>query len=474
MQLIAALLLLHAGCFVGLFANGVPIQDDAVSAGELNHTSAEDALFLTPLIEAGSLSEAKALSKVGALPADVQITSYAGYITVNKDFNSNLFFWFVPSLKDPANAPVILWLQGGPGTTSLLGFFAEHGPYSVSRNRRRAQFRQLTWAKRYSMLYVDQPVGTGFSFTESESGFARNMTDVGRDMVEFLQQFFTLFGELAHNEFYMAGESYAGKYVPAIGAMLHANADTMPVKINFQGIAYGNGFTDPVNMIQLGEFPYTIGIVDRLTADYMAQVSGEAIERIRAGSTSLAFEIINSLMLGMTTNETFFKSATGMEYYYNFLYDKEPEGIRDYKYFVPSTEVRHALHVGQRYFATTRDVIINHFKHDFMRSAVPQLTVLLENGYKVLVYSGPLDISIPTTNTENFLSQIAWSRAARWAHARQQPWWSPDGQRLLGYKKSVDNLSFVVVRNSGHMVPYDQPHAAFQLLKAFIENTAPF
>ncbi|KAH9368037.1 hypothetical protein HPB48_019866 [Haemaphysalis longicornis] len=115
--------------------------------------------------------------------------------------------------SNPEKAPVVLWLQGGPGTTSLLGFFSEHGPYRVSKDGTRAEFRQLTWAQRYSMLYVDQPVGAGYSFTDSDAGYARNMTDVGRDMLEFLQQFFTLFGELAENEFYLSGESYAGMLV---------------------------------------------------------------------------------------------------------------------------------------------------------------------------------------------------------------------------------------------------------------------
>ncbi|KAL3211783.1 hypothetical protein MRX96_036260 [Rhipicephalus microplus] len=163
---------------------------------DLDNTPTEgERLFLTPLINAGNLEEAKSYSR----------------------YNSNLFFWFVPSLRDPENDPVILWMQGGPGTSSLLGFFNEHGPYYLSDDGNEAAFRDLTWAKRYSMLYVDQPVGTGYSYTENDAGYARNQTEVGRDMFEFLQQFFTMFGELAQNDFYIAGESYAGKYVPTVG-----------------------------------------------------------------------------------------------------------------------------------------------------------------------------------------------------------------------------------------------------------------
>lgn len=106
---------------------------------------------------------------------------------------------------------MVLWLQGGPGGSSLFGLFSEHGPYRVAEGGV-PQLRPITWANKFSMLYVDNPVGTGFSFTKKDEGYARNQTDVGRDLLEALQQFFTLFYELAHNDFYASGESYAGAY----------------------------------------------------------------------------------------------------------------------------------------------------------------------------------------------------------------------------------------------------------------------
>ncbi|XP_077563809.1 venom serine carboxypeptidase-like [Haemaphysalis longicornis] len=449
-----------------------------VNAKECRHwdgRNQDEALFLTPLILSGQLEEAKALSEVCALPADVEVPSYSGFITVNAEFNSNLFFWFVPSLTDPKNAPVLLWLQGGPGTSSLLGFFVEHGPYSVSSDFTEATFRHMTWTNRYSVLYVDQPVGTGFSFTDDEAGYARNLTDVARDILEFLQQFFTLFDDLAQNEFYITGESYGGKYVPAVGAALHKNAPSMRLKINFRGIAYGNGVTDPVNMLEVGEFAYATGLIDRSAADYMKKVAEESREHIHAGRTELAFHNMNHLLIGYTkTRDSFFKNITGFEYLYNYLQNKVPKDFRTYNHFVTMPAVRRAIHVGQRIFSTTLYAVLSHFFEDFMRSAVPELTIVLDNGYRVLVYSGPLDIAVPTTNTVNFLSKMSWSGAGRWARAPQNQWHSADGQTLYGYKKSVDNLHFVVVRNSGHLVPYDTPQAAFSLITAFVDASKPF
>ncbi|CAN8013300.1 unnamed protein product, partial [Ixodes persulcatus] len=165
-----------------------------------------DRLYLTPLIESGDLQAAKLSSRVGYLGPVNDVPSYSGFITVDEYSGSNLFFWFFPAMENPETAPVMLWLQGGPGASSLFGLFVEHGPYLVSR-RGRPERRRVTWARRFSMLYVDSPVGTGFSFSERDQGYARSQEDVARDLFEALQQFFSLFVEYAANDFYVAGES---------------------------------------------------------------------------------------------------------------------------------------------------------------------------------------------------------------------------------------------------------------------------
>lgn len=71
------------------------------------------------------------------------------------------------------------------------------------------------WTKDFNMIYIDNPVGVGFSFTESDSGFVTNEDDVARDLVSFLEQFFTIFPQYKSRPFWLAGESYGGKYVPS-------------------------------------------------------------------------------------------------------------------------------------------------------------------------------------------------------------------------------------------------------------------
>ena len=108
------------------------------------------------------------------------------------------------------NAPLILWLQGGPGGSSLFGLFIEHGPFYVT-DQLELKPRTTAWSLPYNVLYIDQPVGTGFSFTKNDAGYATNQEMVADDLYEAMKQFYTLFPDLLQSDLYITGESYAGK-----------------------------------------------------------------------------------------------------------------------------------------------------------------------------------------------------------------------------------------------------------------------
>ena len=164
-------------------------------------------LFLTPLIEQGKIAEALSAAEVH-FNGFHGVKSYSGYLTVDKRYNSNLFFWFFPSSSNYADDPVLLWLQGGPGATSLIGLFAENGPFKP-KSKSGVTVRKYSWTAVASVLYIDNPVGTGYSFTSG--GYSQNETSVGENIYTALLQFFQLFPELQKNDFFVTGESYGGK-----------------------------------------------------------------------------------------------------------------------------------------------------------------------------------------------------------------------------------------------------------------------
>ncbi|KAL3244646.1 hypothetical protein MRX96_018629 [Rhipicephalus microplus] len=171
---------------------------------------------------------------------------------------------------------------------------------------------------------------------------------------------------------------------------------------------------------------------------------------------------------------TFYKNVTGMHNNYNLLQDSPPKDNSAYMTFVQRPELWRALHVGNQTFHMSRTAVASHFYEDLLNSAKPQFTVVVEGGYKVLVYSGNLYMAMSTTQTENFLSQVDWSHVGRWYREPRTIWRSSDGRHLYGYKKTVENLNFVVVRNGGHLLAFDRPKVAYELITAFIENKRPF
>lgn len=221
----------------------------------------DEGLLLSPLIRAGRINEARSACNVTPMKGNIE--SYSGYLTVDEAHGSNMFFWFFPAVSGKADAPVLLWLQGGPGASSLLGVFNLNGPFSVCKYcEDELKLRDHAWTTTYSMLYVDNPVGTGFSYTGEDSGYSTDQTDVARNMYTTLVQFFELFPEYQHNDFYVTGESFAGHYVPAVSYAIYQNNPGAKVKINLKGLAIGNGLVDPINQLFYSEFLYQHGFID--------------------------------------------------------------------------------------------------------------------------------------------------------------------------------------------------------------------
>jgi vitellogenic carboxypeptidase-like protein len=170
-----------------------------------------------------------------------------------------MFFWFFPAQNGNTSAPVLLWLQGGPGATSLFGLFNENGPIQVNDDGSLSE-RPITWNSLYSLLYIDNPVGTGYSFTSNDAGYTRTQNDVARDLYSALAQFFQIYTDYASSPFYVTGESYAGKYVPSIGYKIHVENQNpqVKVKINLAGLSMGNGWTDPYRQYTYGPLLYQV------------------------------------------------------------------------------------------------------------------------------------------------------------------------------------------------------------------------
>ena len=175
----------------------------------------------------------------------------------------------------------------------MMALFTENGPFIVDQKMRLVR-NQYSWTQNFSMIFIDNPVGTGFSYTKDTNGFVRNQVDVSQHLYEGLQQFFTIFSEYRKNDFYVTGESYAGKYVPAIGYKLHQMSKES--NITFRGIAIGNGYIDPLNMLDIGSFLLSIGLIDEEEAIYFYDIQNRTAEAIKNRDFKQAFRLQDQLI----------------------------------------------------------------------------------------------------------------------------------------------------------------------------------
>jgi vitellogenic carboxypeptidase-like protein len=442
-----------------LFPSHIPANKNVKNAG--------DPLFLTPYIESGKIDEARKLSQVMQLPNAPNITSFSGLLTVNKKYDSNMFFWFFPALNNDKSAPVLLWLQGGPGGSSLFGLFVEHGPLVLQKDLK-AMLREYTWAQEFSLLYIDNPVGTGFSFTQSDEGYAKDENDVARDLYEALQQFFTIFNDYRGNDFYVTGESYAGKYVPAIAYKIHSEGAKS--NLNLKGIAIGDGLCDPQTMFGYGDYLFQIGLIDENQKKFFNSEEQKAVKLIENGKYFEAFKIFDFLLNGdLIKTTSYFTNITGLTFYYNFLYTTAPDDFSYYSSYLGMDDTRRAIHVGNLTYNEGNNVEM-HIINDIMQSVKPWVATLMDN-YKVLMYSGQLDIIVAAPLTENFLQSVDWSKADQYKKADRFIWKvSEQDSDIAGYVRQVDQFYQVVVRNGGHILPYDQPRASLDMITRFIKN----
>lgn len=194
-------------------------------------------LFLTPYLDTPErTAQGKQLASVE--PFAGSLKSYSGFFTVNEKYKSNLFFWFFPSEGNPSKDPLILWLHGGPGQSSMRALFYENGPYVVTKEK--VVLRNDTrWSLNVSMLYIDNPVGAGYSFTENSDGYSRSVQDAAENLYEALRQFFVMFSEFRSNKLVLAGQSYGGKYIPVLAKLIHEKNQKGNVSMNLAGMFIG-------------------------------------------------------------------------------------------------------------------------------------------------------------------------------------------------------------------------------------------
>lgn len=172
---------------------------------------------------------------------------WSGYLTLQDYVNATIksHYLFITSTNDPQSDDVVLWLNGGPGCSSLLGMAQELGPCLLAQgsNKFQSTFNPYAWNKKANLLFLESPPGVGFSVNH-DAEYIYNETRTADDNVLALQKWFEKFPEYANRNFWIAGESYNGMYIPYFAsALIDANQNNrlVPGNIKFKGVLIGNG-----------------------------------------------------------------------------------------------------------------------------------------------------------------------------------------------------------------------------------------
>ena len=253
---------------------------------------------VTPLLphDPGKAREATKVE----LPGYNATELHSGFFEIDGPTNSHTYFMLSSPLSGRKDAPVLLWLNGGPGASSLLGFYDELGPFGINEDLE-IEPRAVSWTLDAYVLALDNPLGVGYSHTSSKARMATNQTTVGEDLYEALRQFFLMFPELRTNPFYATGESYAGKYVPACAYTIHIKNQALPVeqRINLRGIAVGDGaFDPPTQFTGFGPLLFNLGLADTRAAKVYDSYDKRLTAALAAGDDMGAFRSFDEMLNG--------------------------------------------------------------------------------------------------------------------------------------------------------------------------------
>jgi len=309
----------------------------------------------------------------------------------------------------------------------------------------------------------------GFSYTETVDGFVTNESDVGLALFLFLEQFFTIFDDIAANPLIIAGESYGGKYAPSAACYLHNQIVSGRSSIKLSGVSIGDGAINPaIQFTRYADLLFYLSMADRTEQNIIKGYERNITAAINAGDWRTAFTVFDALLNGdFFPFPTYFRNITGLTDYFNFLSPQYPPN--PYQQYLSSAAVQDMLHVGAgRVFWDYNATVERYLIDDWMKPVTSCLSVLLEN-YPVLVYNGQNDIILGPALTVDALEQLRWSGQKGWNAAKKAIWTDPaDKTDVRGYVKAFGNLTHVIVRDAGHMVPSDQPQRAFDMITRFV------
>lgn len=437
----------------------------------------------------------------------VTFRQFSGYLNVSA--TKNMHYWFVESIKDPKNDPLLLWTNGGPGCSGLVGFFWELGPFKPNEDLS-LSFNKYSWNLVANILFIEAPCGVGFSYSTAEYAFNTDYRigddQTAKDNYILLQEFYKRFPQYVSNSLYLTSESYGGHYIPTLAKVIsNENKISTNTKLNLKGLAIGNPFTtlysgsqsmyetfwahqliskplwDAYNQKCLpnfysrdclrvqNEMDAEVGERNYYGLDYpictkKSSVSGNNKEQ---GLWLLHYQRQNQeLKLEREKpndgdiSSTFVTPSRSMRY--------DPCVDDHTRKYLNQPAVKRAIHVHADISWDKCSDMINYKYEDMDTSMVPLYNELISDNpaLKILIYSGDDDSVCSTLGTQSWIWDLGYTAI--------RPTWQtyyfngqPSGS-ITNWKNT--KLVFMTVHGAGHEVPLFKPDVALQMITDFLSG----
>uniref|UniRef100_A0A0D6QRX7 Carboxypeptidase n=1 Tax=Araucaria cunninghamii TaxID=56994 RepID=A0A0D6QRX7_ARACU len=397
---------------------------------------------------------------------------HAGYFRLEHTHAAKMFYFFFESRGSKENDPVVLWMTGGPGCSSELAVFYENGPFKITDNLTLV-WNEYGWDKVSNLIFVDQPTGTGFSYSTDVRDIRHDESGVSNDMYDFLQAFMKAHPQYAKNDFFITGESYAGHYIPAVTSRVHqGNKASEGLPINLKGFAIGNGLTDPLFQYKAyTDYALDMGLITQDDYNRINKIYPACELSIKLCGTKGTVTCFASYLVCNSIFNSIMSIAGNINYY---DVRKQCKGGLCYDFsnmenYLNKRSVRDALGVGDRKFVSCSPVVYEAMLTDWMRNMEVGIPALVEDGIKLLVYAGEYDLICNWLGNSRWVNSMEWSGHENFSTASTKSFVVDDKE--AGLLTSYGPLSFLKVHDAGHMVPMDQPKAALKMLKSWTQGS---
>ncbi|KAI9304523.1 Alpha/Beta hydrolase protein [Cunninghamella echinulata] len=399
---------------------------------------------------------------------DDTVVQYSGYLNVGKD--DHYFFWFFESRVNPETAPFTVWLNGGPGCSSMIGLWQELGPCRVNKDGTKAIYNKGSWNQVSNILFFDQPDGVGFSYGVNN---VFSTDDAAPLAYKLIQVFFESFPKYKNLDFHFYGESYGGHYIPAFANyILEQNLKAKHTKnhvINLKSIGIGNGWTDPLIQSQYYEkmaCDSSYGpVLNKTDCQLMKKRTPKCVELTKKCYATGTNE--DCIFADNYCNELSSIYDNSQRSYYDIRTTEEIPGT--YITFLNSTSTRKAIGAKKYYEECPSPPYYQFAKTgDDARNFSPRVVKLLNHGVRVLIYAGDSDYVCNWYGNYAWTSQLKFKNSDEYSKLKLQPW--KIGKKEVGQFQSAGGLTFVRVYEAGHEVPYYQPEVALQMFTNAVKN----